>query len=144
MDSAIGVPKSSTTAQSLLGLLLDEVNKFDVNDLRKQPRKGAFGYAHRDEPAFLTGGILRKRRSPFRLGIQRLEIILREHSEGQVALGRCFLHAQDKVFSGPEFPHVENGFIPDPFDHAGDPFRPIAVGSVVTYKNFGRIRSHFF
>jgi hypothetical protein len=39
-------------------------------------------------------------------------------------------------------PRLDNGLITAPFDHVGDPFRPIAVRSVVTYKNFGRIRRH--
>src|SRR5271166_4560906 len=49
---------------------------------------------------------------------------------------------RSKLFSGPKMPRLDNGLITAPLDPAGDPLRPIAVGSVVTYKDFRWLRRH--
>ena len=58
------------------------------------------------------------------------------------AFGLGFVHAQDKVFSRAEMPHVENRLVTGPFDHPCDPLGPIAVGLVVANKDFRGLRRH--
>src|ERR1700693_4298248 len=80
---------------------------------------------------FSPVGILCKSSSPFWLREFSFKISLRQHRNGDFRFGRSLLHAQNEIFSWPKVPCLNNGFVPGRFDYAGDPLRPIAVGSVV-------------